>query len=253
MSVWNNGDLERQCLLNLNDFYTSVDMADSRVKAVRVYLLADSWNSYKKVSSGADDGVPTYRKARCSYVLQKDADKFIIVLGREIIEDCVNYDRATLKPISYGPPRVATLSAYEWEEWEGANAFKLTKEQAGILGLIAGKKAQAVNQEKSVMMMDYSPGMPLKITVLGKSEAGYLFLWDGGDLELYTHEAFSKALNSKPQAADLKVGDHVSAQWTNGSFYPGRITAIKGSLFTIEWDDGDTPVDVTADQIRMLD
>ena len=165
----------------------------------------------------------------------------------------MNYDRNTLKPISYGPPRIAPLSAYEWEEWEGANAFKLTKEQASILGLVAGKKAQAVNQEKSVMMMDYSPGMSLKITVLGKSEAGYLILWDGGDLELYTHEAFSKALNSKPQAADLKVGDHVSAQWTNGSFYPGRIKAITGSLFTIQWDDGDTPIDVTADQIRTLD
>ncbi|HBD96272.1 MAG: hypothetical protein A2015_13835 [Spirochaetes bacterium GWF1_31_7] len=66
-----------------------------------------------------------------------------------------------------------------------------------------------------------------------------------------TNVEFKKAQNSPPATASLKVGAKVSAQWTNGSFYHGTIVKIKGSAYTIEWDDGSDPIDVTINQIRL--
>ena len=58
-------------------------------------------------------------------------------------------------------------------------------------------------------------------------------------------------------AADVKpipvktwaVGDKVWAVWTSARFYKGVITAAKGSSYTVKWDDGSTPSDVTNDKI----
>jgi len=45
------------------------------------------------------------------------------------------------------------------------------------------------------------------------------------------------------------VGDSVLAVWTVGRFYPGTITAVSGSTYTVKWDDGSSPTPVTADKI----
>lgn len=49
------------------------------------------------------------------------------------------------------------------------------------------------------------------------------------------------------------VGDHVLAVWSSGKFYPGVVSADKGGgVYTVKWDDGDTPSDVAADRILGL-
>lgn len=248
---WDNPELEKQCLKNLNDFYGDEKNAPAKVKAVKIYFEYPQWKNYTRVSSDENDGAPTYRKSLCSYVLQKDKDKFILVVGREIVEDCTNYNRATLKPISYSDPRVATLNATDWEEWGKATAFKLTPEQAADLGLVAGKKAKNIDVSKRTISLEYQPGTDLNAKIMGKSKTNYVIMWEGGDIEFCNYDKFGKTKPNLPSADNLKVGTKVSAQWTNGSYYNGKIKEINGSKYTIEWDDGDTPIDVTINQIRL--
>ena len=51
-----------------------------------------------------------------------------------------------------------------------------------------------------------------------------------------------------PTSADLSVGDRVLAVWQGAQMYPGKISK-KGSLaYTVEWEDGSSPSDVTFDK-----
>lgn len=50
-------------------------------------------------------------------------------------------------------------------------------------------------------------------------------------------------------AGSLQIGDHVIAVWKGAKMYPGRITRIDGYTATVQWDDGDTPLDVPLAQI----
>jgi hypothetical protein len=50
-------------------------------------------------------------------------------------------------------------------------------------------------------------------------------------------------------AATFAVGDRVLAVWSQGRFYPGEVTKVTGSTYTIAWDDGTTPSTVEAGRI----
>jgi hypothetical protein len=50
--------------------------------------------------------------------------------------------------------------------------------------------------------------------------------------------------------AGFKVGDRVMAKWTNGSWYPGKIVAINGELYDVNYDDGDKSRGLPLSKIR---
>jgi len=54
-------------------------------------------------------------------------------------------------------------------------------------------------------------------------------------------------------AQDLPIGTHVLACWRGAAMFPGTVTARRETLYTIRWDDGDTPQDVAREQIAPLD
>jgi hypothetical protein len=254
VSEWNNPELEKACLKNLSDTYSDEKNKAAKVKVLKVYLNYPRWKTYTKVSSDAYNGIPTHRKTFCIYVLQKDADKYMIVWAKEVWSDCTNYDRTTLKPLSYSAPRVTTMTVADWEDWGKVTAFKLTKEQVTSLGLLPGKNTKpAVNKNKAALSvsLEYTPGTPARAAIQAKNKTTYLVLWEEGDYSCLTNDEYKKATNGTPAANALKVGTKVTAQWTNGAYYNGKILQIKGKKYTIGWDDGSDPLDVTIDQIRV--
>jgi len=42
------------------------------------------------------------------------------------------------------------------------------------------------------------------------------------------------------QDSALKVGSIVAARWDDGSWYRGKVTAIKGGVYTVDYDDGES-------------
>jgi hypothetical protein len=54
-----------------------------------------------------------------------------------------------------------------------------------------------------------------------------------------------------PPAAAFAVGDRVIARWTNGSWYPGKIAAVRADgTFDVNYDDGDRSKGLSASKIR---
>jgi hypothetical protein len=45
------------------------------------------------------------------------------------------------------------------------------------------------------------------------------------------------------------VGDRVLAVWASGRFYPGEVSAVEGTTYTVTWDDGSDPSQVEAGKI----
>lgn len=70
---------------------------------------------------------------------------------------------------------------------------------------------------------------------------------------LYTDDSQTRTVGvaeCKPiPAKTWKAGDKVLAVWSSGKFYPGEVTAAKGSSYTVKWDDGSAPKDVAAYQV----
>ena len=69
---------------------------------------------------------------------------------------------------------------------------------------------------------------------------GYVIHYADGDVLKVT------AADVRPVApADsLHVGDHVLAVWKGAKMYPGVITRVDAQSATVQWDDGDEPLDV---------
>ncbi len=61
------------------------------------------------------------------------------------------------------------------------------------------------------------------------------------------------ALQRIPVLQSPKKGDQVSAQWTSGTYYPATIGDVQDGQYLAVWHDGDRPLWVRADQIRLLD
>lgn len=51
-----------------------------------------------------------------------------------------------------------------------------------------------------------------------------------------------------PETA-FAVGDRVLAVWSGGRFYPGEVTKVEGTTYTVKWDDGSDPSTVAAGKI----
>ena len=79
-------------------------------------------------------------------------------------------------------------------------------------------------------------------------EVGWHILFDDGDQKCCTPAQVVKDI--VPTAAQVKVGTKVLAQWSNGRFYPGTVSAISGGNYSIHFDDGDNAT-VTLAQIRV--
>ena len=77
---------------------------------------------------------------------------------------------------------------------------------------------------------------------------------DGDQITVkYADDSSTKTVNS----ADVKrivpqtwaVGDKVLAVWASGRFYQGSVAGGSGTTYTIKWDDGSAPSEVTSDKI----
>ncbi len=79
-------------------------------------------------------------------------------------------------------------------------------------------------------------------------DAGWHIAFDDGDQKCCSLTQIVK--DAVPAANKVKVGKKVLAQWSNGRYYPGRVTAIAGGSYTIKFDDGDQGA-VTLNQIRL--
>jgi len=78
--------------------------------------------------------------------------------------------------------------------------------------------------------------------------AGWHIQFDDGDQKCCTLSQIVKDV--VPPKSKVKVGSKVLAQWSNGRFYPGKVKAIAGNVYTIAFNDGDTGT-ATLAQIRL--
>jgi len=79
-------------------------------------------------------------------------------------------------------------------------------------------------------------------------EAGWHVLFDDGDQKCCTAAQIVKDIVPKP--AKVKVGSKVLAVWSNGKFYPGKVSAISAGVYSIAFDDGDNGT-ANLSQIRL--
>lgn len=68
-------------------------------------------------------------------------------------------------------------------------------------------------------------------------EVGWHIAFDDGDRKCCTPAQIVKDV--VPDASKVKVGSKVLAQWQNNRFYPGKVSAISGGVYSISFDDGD--------------
>ncbi len=115
------------------------------------------------------------------------------------------------------------------------------------MGAMAG--AQAKLALGTAVWAEWSGGGWYHGKVKGDCSGGYQILFDDGDQSCCTLEQI--ALDVPPATAALKVGVRVLAKWSDGKYYAGKISGIKGSSFSISYDDGDSGT-VSASDIRII-
>ena len=81
-----------------------------------------------------------------------------------------------------------------------------------------------------------------------KCEAGWHIAFDDGDQKCCTPQQI--VLDMVPNAAKVKVGSKVLAQWSDMRFYPGTVKTVSGGNYAIQFDDGDQAT-VNLSQIRL--
>jgi hypothetical protein len=79
-------------------------------------------------------------------------------------------------------------------------------------------------------------------------DAGWHVQFDDGDQKCCTGAQIVKDV--PPDPSKVKVGSKVLAQWTNQKYYPGKVAAIAGGDYSINFDDGDKGK-VKISQIRL--
>jgi len=75
---------------------------------------------------------------------------------------------------------------------------------------------------------------------------------DGAVTEAYT-KCVAKLMSATatPSVSSFAVGDRVMARWTNGQWYPGKISAVRSNgTFDIQYDDGDRSSALPASSVR---
>jgi hypothetical protein len=86
-------------------------------------------------------------------------------------------------------------------------------------------------------------------TIAEACEDGYLIIYDDGDTKCCT--LMEIVLDAVPDSSEVDVELRVLAQWGNGQFYPGSISAISDGEYAIAYDDGDQST-VSLAQIRLF-
>lgn len=79
-------------------------------------------------------------------------------------------------------------------------------------------------------------------------DAGWHILFDDGDQKCCAPAQIVKDV--VPNASKVKVGSNVLALWSNGKFYPGKVTAIAAGVYSIAFADGDKGT-ANLSQIRL--
>jgi DUF971 family protein len=82
-----------------------------------------------------------------------------------------------------------------------------------------------------------------------KADVGLHIEFDDGDTADLPVAVIT--VDKAPAKADVKVGAHVLATWTDGKFFPGIITEIADGKYKIKFDDGDEGEN-GLDELRLL-
>lgn len=99
------------------------------------------------------------------------------------------------------------------------------------LMIVASPAARAVEVGDKVLAY-WAPAKAYFIgTAVKKETDGYRVVFADGDQGVIPAEKIRKY--------DLKVGSAVTARYTDGKFYPGKIAKVVGQAFYIHFDDGD--------------
>ncbi|MEA3210671.1 MAG: hypothetical protein QOE70_3728 [Chthoniobacter sp.] len=84
-------------------------------------------------------------------------------------------------------------------------------------------------------------------TITGAAGARFQVTYDDGD-----HGVLDAAEMIPITKLEIAVGTHVLACWKGARMFPGVVTGQRGGLYTIQWDDGDAPLEVAADKVAPL-
>ncbi|MBX3720476.1 MAG: DUF4537 domain-containing protein [Turneriella sp.] len=85
-------------------------------------------------------------------------------------------------------------------------------------------------------------------TIAESCAEGWLFHFDDGDKKCCP--AADIAADTIPAAGDVRKGSKVVAEWTDMRYYPGKISAVSGDSYSIQFEDGDKR-DVDISKIRL--
>lgn len=82
-----------------------------------------------------------------------------------------------------------------------------------------------------------------KVTAVNGDQIGVQFSDDNSKLTVTAADVYPI------EETTWAVGSDVLAVWTSGRFYPGQITEANGNTYTVKWEDGSEPSQVTGDKI----
>ncbi len=198
--------------------------------------------------------------------------------GERYAIDYADGDKGTVGPgeiLPIAPPSQIVIGARVMAVWKGATMYP------GTVIQVTGGKARVQWDDgdlpldvpfDQIAVMQATPaptaapaaavGLAAGTRVAAKWKDGHYWYGTIGEVAndgYVIHYADGDVLkvapaNVIPVAApgSLNVGDHVMAVWKGAKMYPGRITRIDASTATVQWDDGDTPLDVPLNQIAKL-
>lgn len=81
-------------------------------------------------------------------------------------------------------------------------------------------------------------------------DGNYMIFFDDGDTKCCNTGIIVKDV--VPPKTSVLPGKSVLAEWTNGKYYPGKVTVINDDTYSIDFDDGDKGK-VRLEQIRLRD
>lgn len=196
------------------------------------------------------------------------------VSGERYAVDYADGDKGTVglgEILPIASPNQIVIGARVMAVWKGATMYP------GTVIQVTGGRARVqwddgdlpldVPFEQIAVMHDASPapapvavaGLGVGARVAAKWKDGHYWYGKIGEVAsdgYVIHYADGDVLKVAPGSVipvappgSLQVGDHVIAVWKGAKMYPGRITRIDASTATVQWDDGDTPLDVPLTQI----
>ena len=116
-----------------------------------------------------------------------------------------------------------------------------------ITGIAAAEQGL---QKGTIVFAEWFENQWYNGTVQEQCSGGYRILAETGEVKCILLDGL--ILDIVPDAGDVVIGEPVLAQWGTGLFYPGKISAINGNSYDIQYDDGDQST-VRLNQIRIRD